>query len=55
MFNGHLDVAAMMPGWTVDRSKASTRMFGEGAQDDKGGLAAALVAVEAIVAGVAYG
>lgn len=53
MFNGHLDVAAMMPGWTVDPLKGKYEdgwVWGHGAQDDKGGLAAALVAVEAIVA-----
>jgi acetylornithine deacetylase len=52
MFNGHLDVAAMMPGWTVDPLQGKFEdgwVWGHGAQDDKGGLAAALVAIEAIV------
>lgn len=51
MFNGHTDVNVMMPGWTVDphRGKfADGWVWGLGAQDDKGGLAAALVAIEAI-------
>ena len=53
MFNGHLDVAAMMPGWSVDPLKGKFEdgwIWGHGAQDDKGGLAAALVGIEAIVA-----
>lgn len=52
MFNGHTDVNVMMPGWTVDPHKGRFEdgwIWGLGAQDDKGGLAAALVAIEAIV------
>jgi len=51
MFNGHTDVNVMMPGWTVDPHKGLFEdgwIWGLGAQDDKGGLAAALVAIEAI-------
>ena len=51
MFNGHTDVNVMMPGWTVDPHEGRFEngwLWGLGAQDDKGGLAAALVAIEAI-------
>lgn len=51
MFNGHTDVNVMMPGWTVDPHRGRFEdgwIWGLGAQDDKGGLAAALVAIEAI-------
>ena len=51
MFNGHTDVNVMMPGWTVDPHEGKFEdgmIWGLGAQDDKGGLAAALVAIEAI-------
>ncbi len=51
MFNGHTDVNVMMPGWTVDPHRGKFEdgfVWGLGAQDDKGGLAAALVAIEAI-------
>ncbi|MGH8676063.1 MAG: M20 family metallopeptidase [Burkholderiales bacterium] len=51
MYNGHTDVNVMMPGWTVDPHKGRFEdgwIWGLGAQDDKGGLAAALVAIEAI-------
>jgi acetylornithine deacetylase/succinyl-diaminopimelate desuccinylase-like protein len=51
MYNGHTDVNVMMPGWSVDPHKGQFEdgwIWGLGAQDDKGGLAAALVAIEAI-------
>lgn len=51
MYNGHTDVNVMMPGWTVDPHQGRFEdgwIWGLGAQDDKGGLAAALVAIEAI-------
>lgn len=52
MFNGHTDVNVMMPGWTVDPHAGRFEdgwIWGLGAQDDKGGLAAAMVGIEAIV------
>jgi len=51
MFNGHTDVNVMMPGWTIDPLKGRYEdgwVWGLGAQDDKGGLAAALIGVAAI-------
>ena len=51
MINGHLDVNVTMPGWTVDPHGARYEdgwVWGLGAQDDKGGLAAAFEAVRAI-------
>jgi len=51
MINGHLDVNVMMPGWTVDPHGAKFEdgwIWGLGAQDDKGGLAAAFSAILAI-------
>jgi acetylornithine deacetylase/succinyl-diaminopimelate desuccinylase-like protein len=51
MFNGHTDVNVMMSGWTVDPHEGKFEdgmIWGLGAQDDKGGLGAALVAIEAI-------
>ena len=52
MLNGHTDVNVMMPGWTVDPVKGKYEngwIWGLGAQDDKGGLAAALVGIEALI------
>ncbi len=51
MINGHVDVNVMMPGWTVDPHGAKYEdgwIWGLGAQDDKGGLAAAFSALRAI-------
>lgn len=51
MFNGHTDVNVMMSGWTVDPHEGKFEdgwVWGLGAQDDKGGLAATLVGIEAI-------
>ncbi|OWT60054.1 hypothetical protein CEY11_10270 [Candidimonas nitroreducens] len=52
MFNGHMDVNVTMPGWTVDPNEGRFEdgwIWGLGAQDDKGGMAAAFVAIQAIV------
>src|ERR1700689_552815 len=51
-FNGHIDVVQTGAGWTVDPFAGSVRdgkLFGRGACDMKGGLAAAIVAVEALI------
>ena len=53
MVNGHVDVNYMMPGWTVDPHGALYEdgwIWGLGAQDDKGGLAAAFCAIRAMQA-----
>ena len=50
-FNGHLDVVQTGAGWTCDPFAATVkdgRVYGRGACDMKGGLAAAVVAVEAL-------
>src|SRR5580698_7548167 len=51
-FNGHIDVVQTGAGWTVEPFAGTVRdgkLFGRGACDMKGGLAAAIVAVEALV------
>jgi succinyl-diaminopimelate desuccinylase len=51
-FNGHIDVVAVGEGWTVDPFAGEVRdgkVFGRGACDMKGGIAAAVVAVEALL------
>ena len=51
-FNGHIDVVAVGEGWTVDPFAGVCRdgkVFGRGACDMKGGLAAAIIAVEALL------
>ena len=51
-FNGHIDVVPAGQGWTVDPWCGEVRdgkVFGRGACDMKGGLAAAIVAVETLV------
>ena len=52
MLNGHMDPGCEMPGWTVDPYGAKFEdgwIWGMGAHDDKGGVVAAISAVEAIV------
>ncbi len=51
MLNGHMDPGVEMSGWTVDPFGGKFEdgwIWGMGAHDDKGGVAAALCAVEAI-------
>ena len=51
-FNGHIDVVEAGHGWSVDPFAGVVRdgrVFGRGTADMKGGLAAAIVAVEAIL------
>ena len=51
-FNGHLDVVQTGAGWTLDPFAATVkdgRVYGRGACDMKGGIAAAVVAVEALL------
>jgi succinyl-diaminopimelate desuccinylase len=51
-FNGHLDVVQTGAGWTVDPFEGvikDGKLYGRGACDMKGGLAAAVVAVEALI------
>ncbi len=50
-FNGHIDVVTPGEGWTVDPFAGEVRegrLYGRGACDMKGGLAAAIIAAEAI-------
>ena len=52
-FNGHIDVVEVGQGWTRDPFAAALsdgRIWGRGTCDMKGGLAAAIVAVEAFLA-----
>ncbi len=52
MLNGHMDPGVEMPGWSVDPYGAKFEdgwVWGMGAHDDKGGIAAAFCAVEAII------
>jgi succinyl-diaminopimelate desuccinylase len=51
-FNGHIDVVEVGSGWTVapfDAVVSGDRIYGRGACDMKGGLAAAIIAVEALI------
>ncbi len=51
-FNGHTDVVEVGKGWTVDPFAGVVRdgkVFGRGACDMKGGIAASIVAVEALI------
>src|SRR5579859_4089438 len=50
-FNGHIDVVPVGPGWSSDPFGAQIRngrIYGRGAADMKGGLAAQIYAIEAI-------
>jgi acetylornithine deacetylase/succinyl-diaminopimelate desuccinylase-like protein len=52
MLNGHLDPGVEMSGWSVDPYGGKFEdgwIWGMGAHDDKGGLVAAICAVEAII------
>jgi succinyl-diaminopimelate desuccinylase len=52
-FNGHIDVVETGHGWTVDPFAGVVqdgRVYGRGSCDMKGGLAAAVIAVESILA-----
>jgi succinyl-diaminopimelate desuccinylase len=54
-FNGHIDVVEAGHGWTVDPFEGVVRdgrVYGRGACDMKGGIAAAMIAAEALVAEV---
>jgi succinyl-diaminopimelate desuccinylase len=51
-FNGHIDVVQTGAGWTLDPFAAVIRdgkIYGRGACDMKGGLAASIIAVEALI------
>ena len=50
-FNGHMDVVPVSPGWSTDPFGGEVRegrIYGRGASDMKGGLAAQVYAIEAI-------
>lgn len=52
MLNGHMDPGVEMSGWSVDPYGAKFEdgwVWGMGAHDDKGGLAAAISGVEAVI------
>lgn len=57
-FNGHLDVVQTGADWTIDPFAAIVRdgkVFGRGACDMKGGIAAAVVAMESLIeSGIAW-
>jgi succinyl-diaminopimelate desuccinylase len=51
-FNSHIDVVQQGSGWTLDPFAAVVqggRVYGRGACDMKGGLAASIIAVEALI------
>ena len=58
-FNGHIDVVPAGRGWTVDPFGGVVkdgRVYGRGACDMKGGIAASIIAVESILdAGIPFG
>src|SRR5689334_4180455 len=52
-FNGHIDIVDPGQGWTVDPFAGTVRdgrVYGRGTCDMKGGIAASVIAVEAILA-----
>lgn len=52
MLNGHMDPGVEMPGWSVDPYGAKFDdgwVWGMGAHDDKGGIAAAFCGLEAVI------
>lgn len=52
LFSSHIDTAAIAPGWTTDPHEplvADGRLYGLGAYDMKGGLAASLLAVRCLM------
>jgi succinyl-diaminopimelate desuccinylase len=57
-FNGHLDVVDPASGWTLDPFAGTLRdgrLYGRGACDMKGGIAAAVIAIESILeAGIPF-
>ena len=57
-FNGHIDVVEVGRGWSVDPFEGAIRdgrLFGRGACDMKGGIAAAVIAIESILeAGIRF-
>jgi succinyl-diaminopimelate desuccinylase len=51
-FNGHIDVVETGAGWTVEPFGGAVvdgRLYGRGSADMKGGLAAAIIAIEAFI------
>jgi succinyl-diaminopimelate desuccinylase len=51
-FNGHIDVVEVGHGWSVDPFAGAVRdgrIYGRGACDMKGGIAASIIAVEALI------
>ncbi|MFC3798239.1 M20/M25/M40 family metallo-hydrolase [Cohnella sp. GCM10012308] len=51
LFSGHIDTAAVAPGWTSDPFEpriADGRLYGLGAYDMKGGMVAALIAIRCL-------
>ncbi len=51
-FNSHIDVVEVGHGWTVEPFAAEVRdgkLYGRGACDMKGGLAASVIAAEALI------
>ena len=52
MLNGHMDTNVVMSGWSVDPYAGKLEdgwIWGLGAQDDKGGIAAAITAVDSVI------
>ncbi|THF84497.1 M20 family metallopeptidase [Cohnella fermenti] len=52
LFSGHIDTAAIAPGWTTDPIEpfvTGSRLYGLGSYDMKGGLVAAIMAVRCLM------